>query len=97
MTCDKIKEYYDSVDAVNYNVSFIESQLDTLSEINDNECSSSREEVMILTIICSALKYYCDSSPEGYGENILDIVVRLEQIYRIEGLLTVLLEYDTEE
>ena len=66
-----------------------------LEEIKSDGCISAHEEVMSMNIICSALKYYLEASPEGYGEDIMNITERLEAIYNIEDLLEDLLEVTT--
>ena len=95
MTMTDFTMRYNSAMSVNYDTNFVTDQLDILQEMKETECESVRDEVMALTIICSALKYYLEASPEGYGAEIINITERLEAIYNIEGLLEELLEVTT--
>jgi len=92
MIKNELVDKYKNAVAVNYEVSFIREQLDVLLELKENECMSAHDESMALTIICSALKYYLEASPEGYGEDIIEITERLEAIYNMSGILEDLLE-----
>ena len=86
---------YANVVPVNYEVDFVKEQLDILQELKRTECIAAYDEKMSLTIICSALRYYLEASPEGYGEEIINITERLEAIYNIDDLLEDLLEVTT--
>lgn len=92
MNKNRILEYYKNVVPVNYTTCFIEEQLNSLEDIRRNDVISTKEEAMFLNIILSALKYYLEASPEGYGEDIIGITDRLEAIYSISGIFEGLLD-----
>lgn len=95
MTFHDILECYRKAYSTNYDVSFIDEQLNSLKESYDSDSVNTFDEVMQLNIICSALKYYIETSPSGYEENITDIVDRLEQIYVIDGLLLEIIDIES--
>lgn len=92
MTTDEFVYKFNTSEPVNYDIDFVREQLDVLDSLHRNSVSSIREENMILNITCSALKYYLDTSPEGYGEDIINITDRLELLYDMTGLFESLLE-----
>lgn len=85
---DKIKD----TSGINYDRQFVDEQLFSLEELKNNNIISSGDENMHLTIICSALRYYFEMSPVGYGEEIIKIIERLESIYGVEELLESIME-----
>ena len=94
MTVEDLVNIYNSATAVNYGVQFIDEQLECLEEFNASQAKNKQEEFMLLNLIFAALKYYLDSSPEGFEENILDLVFRIEDMYNIEGLLDCIIDID---
>ena len=92
MNKDKFFQYLNNARPKNYGVDFVNTQLQTLEEMKANECMNPEDERMSLDIICSALSYYLNTSPEGYGEDIIKIVERLETIYGLDNLFYELFE-----
>lgn len=92
MIKDKVIDCYIDAKPTNYNILFIQSQINNLRDIVVGGSGNGlQDEVMFLNIICSALKYYVTTSVEGFQESIMDIIVQLEQIFNIDGLLEVVL------
>lgn len=94
MSKDEIVELYKSVDKINYDVSFVDDQIRQLEDIHMHASSESGAERMFLGIICSALKYYINASPEGFSDNIIDMVRNVERIYNINSLLDDIIDYE---
>ena len=94
MTKEYIVELYTNAEMTNYDVEFTHEQMQQLEEIHMHKSTESSAERMYLRIICSALKYYINTSPEGFQDNILDIVQNLERIYNINELLDDIIEIE---
>ena len=91
---NKIVECYTNSNKVNYDVAFINDQMLQLEELHMHQNVDTSAESMLLGIICSALKYYINASPEGYQNNIFSIVRSLERIYNIDDLLDEIIEIE---
>ena len=92
---EKIIRCYQDAKPTNYNILFIKSQIDNLRDrVFDSSMKSTNDETMLLSIICSALKYYVDTSVDGFQESIMEIIIQVEQIYNIDGLIEVVLSTD---
>ena len=94
MTLEDITDFYRNAKPINYNTKFIDEQLETLNSMHDAGLSSAQGMVSCLSIISSALKYYINTSINGYSDNIMSIVHKLEQIYNINDLIDSLVEID---
>lgn len=94
MTVEDLLNVYNSTTAINYGVEFIDEQLKCLEDLHKMEYIDKQDEIMLLNIILSALKYYLDASPEGFEENIIDLVYRVEDVYNVERLLDCIIELE---
>lgn len=94
MTIENITNSYINQYPINYDINFVTEQLSMLKTRQSNECNRLLDDEMIISIILSALKFYILSSPEGFQDNIIDIIVNLEQIYGLDGLLEKILDIE---
>lgn len=94
---EKILNWYSTSSPINYEYSYIQSQIDILRERSVvGEIGNSQEEKMFMNMICSLLKYYIRTSVTVFQTKIVDIVVDIEQIYHVDGLLEKILEKEDE-
>lgn len=96
MTIERFIDIYVMSKPVNYGVQFIDEQLRILTELHADRLHCSKDEMMYLNIISSALKYYINTSVEGYSEDIFKIVDMISVLYNFEDLLVRILETESE-